>query len=145
MDREAMLRRAAEVVDAWNRGDAAAVAAFAAEDATSRDMAVPEPIRGRAAIQANVQAYMTAFPDLHIEVVSATCDGDTLVQEWVATGTHEGRLLALEPTHRKARTEGCTVTRFDAAGLLAESAMYWNPMALLMQLGALPDPAAAHA
>ena len=89
MDREAMLRRAREATDAWNRHDAAAVAAFAAEDATARDVGAPEPIRGRAAIQANVQAYMTAFPDLHIEVVSATCDGERVVQEWVATG-HPG-------------------------------------------------------
>ena len=105
MDREAMLRRAREATDAWNRHDAAAVAAFAAEDATARDVGAPEPIRGRAAIQANVEAYMTAFPDLHIEVLSATCDGERVVQEWVATGTQEGRLMTLEPTHRQARTE----------------------------------------
>ena len=145
MDREAMLRRAREATDAWNRHDAAAVAAFAAEEATARDVGAPEPIRGRAAIQANVQAYMTAFPDLHIEVVSATCDGERVVQEWVATGTHEGRLMTLEPTHRRARTEGCTVTRFGAGDEWAEAAMYWSPLALLMQLGAVPDPAAAHA
>ena len=39
----------------------------------------------------------------------------------------------------------CTVTRFGAGEQWAESAMYWSPLALLMQLGALPDPAAAHA
>jgi steroid delta-isomerase-like uncharacterized protein len=145
MDREAILARAGEITAAWNRGDAAAVAAFAREDVALRDISGPEPVRGRAAIQAAAQAYMTAFPDLHIEDTSNLCDGDRLSQEWVATGTHDGPLMQFEPTHRSVRVEGCTVAEFDAEGLMATSTMYWNPMTLLAQIGALPEPAAAHA
>jgi len=50
-----------------------------------------------------------------------------------------------EPTHRSIRTEGCTVVRFDADGEIAGTTMYWNPMSMLAQIGALPEPAAAHA
>jgi steroid delta-isomerase-like uncharacterized protein len=145
MDREAMVARADEITAAWNRGDAAGVTAHTREDATFRDISAPEPVRGRAAIQAAAQEYMTAFPDLHVEDMSNICDGDMLVQEWVATGTHDGRLLQFEPTHRSIRTEGCTVVRFDADGEIAETTMYWNPMSLLAQIGALPEPAPAHA
>jgi steroid delta-isomerase-like uncharacterized protein len=145
MDREAMLARADEITAAWNRGDAAGVVAHTREDATFRDMSAPEPVRGRAALQAAAQAYMTAFPNLHVEDTSSICEGDRLVQEWVATGTHDGPLMGLEPTHRSTRTEGCTVVQFDAEGQVVATTMYWNPMALLAQIGALPEPAAAHA
>ena len=145
MDREAMLARADEITAAWNRGDAAGVVAHTREDATFHDMAAPEPTRGRAAIQSAAQSYMTAFPDLHIEDTSNTCEGDRLVQEWIATGTHDGPLLQFEATHRSVRSEGCTVVEFDADGEIAATTMYWNPMALLAQIGALPEPAATHA
>jgi steroid delta-isomerase-like uncharacterized protein len=145
MDRDAMLARAEEITAAWNRGDAAGVVAHTREDATYRDVASPEPTRGRAAIQTAAQAYMTAFPDLHIEDTSTVCDGNLLVQEWIATGTHDGPLLQFEATHRSVSTEGCTVVEFDAGGEIVATTMYWNPMSLLAQIGALPDPAAAHA
>jgi steroid delta-isomerase-like uncharacterized protein len=145
MDRDAMIARADEITAAWNRRDAAGVVAHTREDATFRDLSAPEPVRGRAAIQAVAQAYMTAFPDLHVEDTSSVCEGDMLVQEWVATGTHDGPLLQFEPTHRSVRTEGCTVVKFDADGEVASTTMYWNPMSLLAQIGALPEPATAHA
>jgi steroid delta-isomerase-like uncharacterized protein len=145
MDREAMLARADEITAAWNRGDAAGVVAHTRDDATFRDMSGPESARGRAAIQAAAQAYMTAFPDLHVEDISSVCEGDRLVQEWVATGTHEGPLLQFEPTHRSIRSEGCSVVEFDADGEVLATTMYWNPMPMLVQIGALPDPTAAHA
>jgi len=145
MDREGMIARARAMTDAWNRGDAAALAGFMRDDVTFRDVAVPEPIHGRAGLQAAAQAYMTAFPDLHVEITSSVCEGDRLVEEWIATGTHDGPLMQLEPTHRSTRSEGCSVIRFDADGKVAESAMYWNPMTMLAQIGALPEPAAAHA
>jgi hypothetical protein len=73
------------------------------------------------------------------------CDGNLLAQEWIATGTHDGPLLQFEATHRTVSTEGCTVVEFDADGEIVATTMYWNPMSLLAQIGALPDPAAAHA
>ena len=90
MDRRQMLDRAADALAAWNRGDAEAIGAFVAEDVIWRDVALGMPLHGRAALLAAAQAYMTAFPDLHIEVTSVTLDGPRLVQEWTVTGTHRG-------------------------------------------------------
>src|SRR5215218_8320365 len=114
MDREAMVARADEITAAWNRGDAAGVTAHTREDATFRDMSSPEPVRGRAAIQAAAQEYMTAFPDLHVEDRSNICDGDMLVQEWIATGTHDGRLLQVRadpPQHPHRGLHGGPIRR----------------------------------
>ena len=145
MDRRQMLDRAADALAAWNRGDAPGIVAFVAEDVIWRDVALGMPLHGRAALQAAAQAYMTAFPDLHIEVTSATLDGTRLVQEWTVTGTHRGELLGMPPTGRWTESYGAVITTFDDDAVMIEGALYWNPLAMLQQLGLAPAAEAAPA
>ena len=108
MDREAMLRRAREATDAWNRHDAAARRLPSlAEDATcARRRPAPEPTGAGRAIQAKRRRpYMTAFPDLHIEVLfSPRATASRVVQEWVGHRhlRGAGSLTPGKPTHRQA-------------------------------------------
>lgn len=145
MDRRQMLDRAADALAAWNRGDAEAIGAFVAEDVIWRDVALGMPLHGRAALLAAAQAYMTAFPDLHIEVTSVTLDGPRLVQEWTVTGTHRGEFLGMAPTGRWTETYGAVITTFDDDAVMIEGALYWNPLAMLQQLGLAPAPEATPA
>ena len=145
MDRRQMLDRAADALAAWNRGDAAAIGLLVAEDVIWRDVALGMPLHGRAAFQAAAQAYMTAFPDLHIDVTSVTLDGARLVQEWTMTGTHRGELLGMAPTGRWTETYGAVITTFDDDAVMIEGALYWNPLAMLQQLGLPAAPEATPA
>jgi steroid delta-isomerase-like uncharacterized protein len=145
MDRRQMLARAADTVAAWNRGDAAGIVAFVAEDVIWRDIALGMPINGRSALQAAAQTYMNAFPDLHVDVTSLTLDGPRLVQEWTVTGTHRGELLGMPPTGRCTECYGAAITTFDDDGVMIEGALYWNPLAMFQQLGLAPVPEAAPA
>jgi steroid delta-isomerase-like uncharacterized protein len=138
-----MLDRAAEALAAWNRGDSDAVVANMAEDVIWRDVALGMPLQGRPALQQAVQAYMTAFPDLRLEVSSYTVDGPRLVQEWVSTGTHQGELMGMAPTGRWIESYGAIVTTCDDYGLVIEGSVYWNPLAMFRQLGLEPPVAAA--
>ena len=140
-----MLERAAEALAAWNRGDADAILEHVAEDVIWRDVALGMPLHGRDALRAAVQAYMTAFPDLHIEVTSSTLDGPRLAQDLTVTGTHRGELMGFAPTGRWTENYGATVTTFDEDAVMIEGAGYWNPLAMLRQLGLAPasEPAAA--
>jgi steroid delta-isomerase-like uncharacterized protein len=145
MDRRQMLARAADALAAWNRGDAEGIVAFVAEDVIWRDVALGMPLHGRAALKRAAQAYMKAFPDLHVEVTSLTLDGARLVQEWTVTGTHRGELMGMAPTGRWTQGYGAVVTTFDDDGMMIEGAVYWNPLAMLQQIGHAPMPEAANA
>jgi steroid delta-isomerase-like uncharacterized protein len=138
MTRRMMLERAERALAAWNRGDAAAVVADMADDVIWRDVALGMPMQGRPALQQAAQGYMTAFPDLRIEVNSYTIDGPRLVQEWMSTGTHQGELMGMAPTGRWTETYGAVVTTCDDDGLVIEGAVYWNPLAMFRQLGLEP-------
>jgi steroid delta-isomerase-like uncharacterized protein len=130
----------AEWLAAWNRGDADGVVARVVDDVIWHDVALPMPLHGREAMHAAVQAYMNAFPDLHMEVSSETVQGPRLVQEWTTTATHRGELMGMAPTGRATRSYGVTVTTYDDEGQLIEGTVYWNPLAMLHQLGLLPAP-----
>ena len=99
MQRDELLALAQQAVDAWNRGDADGVVATLADDIEHYDAGISQQIHGKAEMRDYVQRYMSAFPDLHVDIKSNTCEGNCLVQEWVATGTHDGELMGMAPTH----------------------------------------------
>jgi C-1 hydroxylase len=135
MDRRLMLERREDVVAAWNRGDLDAVVANVAEDVIWRDIALRMPLLGRSALRQAAEEYLAAFPDLHVEITSSTAEGPRLAQEWTMSATHRGRYMGLRPTGRWTELHGATVAVFDDDGVLIEASMYWNPLALLQQLG----------
>jgi steroid delta-isomerase-like uncharacterized protein len=143
MSRRLMLERAGEALAAWNRGDSEGVVANMADDVIWRDVALGMPLQGRPALQQAVQAFMTAFPDLRLEVSSYTADGQRLVQEWMSTGTHQGELMGMAATGRWIENYGAIVTTCDDDGHVIEGAVYWNPLAMFRQLGLEPPLAAA--
>jgi steroid delta-isomerase-like uncharacterized protein len=130
-----MLERAEEALAAWNRGDCDGVVANIADDVIWRDVALGRPLIGRPALVEAVRGYMTAFPDLRLQVSSYTIDGPRLVQEWMSTGTHQGELMGLAPTGRWIENYGAMVTTCDDDGLVIEGAVYWNPLEMFRQLG----------
>lgn len=143
MRREELIRRGREVTEAWNRGDADGVAAGDAPDVITADCTLPESIHGRDATRDLAAIYMRAFPDLRVEVTRALVEGDTLIQEWVATGTHDGDLTGIAPTHRRVEIHGCAIADVDENGLTTEFHQYWDQMTMMRQLGAVPETAGA--
>jgi steroid delta-isomerase-like uncharacterized protein len=141
MERDELLQQADDLVAAWNRGDADGVAAFYRDDSEFRDIAAPEVGHGPQGARDAAQAYMTAFPDLHIEVRGVVADGDRIAQEWTATGTNNCELMGLEPTGRHIDVLGCTVATFNPDLTVRESQLYWDVAGLMRQLG--PAVAAA--
>jgi steroid delta-isomerase-like uncharacterized protein len=142
MDRRLMLARAADVIAAWNRGDADGLAAAVAEDVIWRDVALQMPLHGRDAIRTTAQAYLTAFPDLRVEETSSTLTGPRLAQELTITGTHRGELMGIAPTGRWTASYAAAVLTFGEDGMIIEGSTYWNALAMLCQLGLAPPLAA---
>jgi steroid delta-isomerase-like uncharacterized protein len=142
MNRRLMLDRAQETLAAWNRSDAAGVCAYMAEDVIWRDIALGMPLQSKAALEEAARAYMTAFPDLRIEVNSYTIEWPRLAQEWMSTGTHQGELMGMPPTGRWVENYGALVVTCDDDGLVIEGSVYWNPLAMFRQLGLMDQPGA---
>src|SRR2546422_2949563 len=56
------------------------------------------------------KVYVTAFPDLHIDIQQMLAAGDShVVVRWRSSGTHLGKLGDIPATGRKASNHGCTV------------------------------------
>ena len=107
---------AAQYTEAWCSQDPARVAAFFAEDGA---LAINdgEPAVGRAAIAADAEGFMTAFPDMVVEMDSLGRDGDRVTYHWTLTGTNTGP----GGTGHPVRIHGFEAWRFGPDGLIADS------------------------
>lgn len=74
---------------AWCSRDAGAVASFFAPEG-SRTVNGGRPAKGREAIAAAAQEFMTAFPDLEVALDNLVDRGDRFVYTWTLTGTNSG-------------------------------------------------------
>ena len=144
MDGRQILERVTSALAACNRGDLDAALGAIAEDVIWRDV-VLGVLHGRDALYDATKAYMAAFPDLRIEQTSSTLAPPRLAQELTITGTHRGELLGVPATGRWTENYVAVVVTFDDDGQMIEGALYWNPLAIMEQLGIEPGFATAAA
>jgi len=125
-------------VEAFNRHDPDAVAAFYIEDAVSRDMGRDMALMGRAAIRESMATYFESFPDIVMSISRVGVDGETAFLEWHATATHGGPYHGLAATGRQGEVDGCNVLNFAADGRITSAISYWDVASLLRQMGQTP-------
>lgn len=106
------------------------------------DTAEPEPIRGAAGVRANAEKYISAFPGGAITVDEQIAEGDTVATRWTGRGTHTGELAGIAPTGKDVTVSGLTISRFEG-GKVVEEWTTWDTLGLLVQLGAVAEPARA--
>lgn len=83
--------------------------------------------------------YRAAFPDLRMEVEDVFTNGDKGVARVRATGTHDGEFMGLPATGRSIDVQLIDIMRFDDAGLVCEHWGVVDSLAMMQQLGAVPD------
>jgi predicted ester cyclase len=93
---------------------------------------------GREQIGRAISSIFAVFPDLAFETRRAYIRDDLVVQEWTASGTHEGPMtrsgITLEPTGKKVEYKGMDVIPIQD-GLVARKDVYSDSITLLRQLG----------
>jgi predicted ester cyclase len=101
---------------AWCSKSAASVAAHFAERGR---LAINggEPAIGRAAIAAAAQGFMSAFPDMVVQMNRLEVDGSRVEFHWTLTGTNTGP----GGTGRPVRISGFELWQIGADGLIDES------------------------
>ena len=107
-----------------------------------QDLAESASAVGPAGLRASLERYVSAFPDGRITVDEQVATGSHVTTRWTLTGTHTGELDGLPPSGKQVTVSGITVSRLDR-DLVVEEWRSWDRLGLLVQLGAISEPAHA--
>ena len=132
-----------EWLAAFNAGDPDRLLALYTEDALWEEPAIGLAARGPDEIRAHLERLFTAAPDIGYAVTSSVVAGDGAVVEWVVTGTYRADFPGLPPAAGQPFSfRGASVFEMTD-GKIQRYTEYWDAYTFLVQLGALPAPAAA--
>ncbi len=135
-----IVRRLVEGV--WTERNLDIIDDLVAGDYVGHDPSQPEPIRGRDGFRQFVSVYQSAFKDASVTIDDLIGEGDTIVTRWTGRGTHTAELMGIAPTGKEVTISGITISRI-AGGKVAEEWQLMDTLGMLVQLGAVPQPATA--
>jgi steroid delta-isomerase-like uncharacterized protein len=144
-DSEAIIRK---LFDAFNSKDYDTIEALAADDFELIDCASGEKFTGPEGSRRNAEGWLTAFPEVRIELLNVVASGDWAVAEAVGRGTHSGPLHTpmgeVPPTGKQMELHFCSLIKVRE-GKIVEGRDYYDAMTVANQLGLIPEPAATSA
>jgi steroid delta-isomerase-like uncharacterized protein len=126
---------------AWDQHDAAAFAGLLADEFTFSDVNAPEPVHSREQVQAYMEGWFTAFPDLRAKATNRVVTEDQVAGEVEFTGTNTGplRMGSQEvPATGKAVTGTGTYFASVKDGKFVSFRVHPDVAALMAQLGLMP-------
>jgi predicted ester cyclase len=99
--------------------------------------ALPGTPSGAAGQAVVLERLWAAFPDGRFEIEHVAVDGDVVICIGTMSGTHDGELLGVPPSHRRVEWRMCHLMRFGADGRALEHRAIRDDLGLLRQMGAL--------
>lgn len=135
-DNKAIIRRIGE--EFWNQGRPEVLDEVFADDVVDHNPAPGQP-PGREGIKLVNLGFRTAMPDMQMTVDDVLAEGDKVMWRWTAQGTHQGPLMGIPPTGKRATISGISIDRF-VDGRIVERWLQMDMLGLLQQLGAIPAP-----
>jgi steroid delta-isomerase-like uncharacterized protein len=136
MTRDHIVALFARRQQAWDRLDAAALAADFTDDATVESPLAGGAASGRDAIEKLYATYFAAFPDFKMEQELLLIDGDNVAQLVQVTGTDSGGFMGMAPTRRKI-TFRCGLFHLMRDGQVTRERRVYDFTGLLIQVGLL--------
>ena len=110
---------------------------FVVDDYRYRDSTLLEPIRGPEGYR-EMAEMGASIVDGHIRIDQFLSFDDYVVARWTRTGTHVGRMGAIEPTGEEVTITGIAINRFED-GKLAETRSEVDFLSMLVQVGELSE------
>jgi steroid delta-isomerase-like uncharacterized protein len=135
MDHAATMRKAYDLI---NEGD---IDGFG--DLLADDFVEHEPLEGFPQTKDGVKEFfrmqIAAFPDLKMTVEDVIASGDKVVVRIGVTGTNTGDFMGMTPTGKKVDVQGIDIIRFGDDGLALEHWGVFDALAMMQQLGVVPE------
>jgi steroid delta-isomerase-like uncharacterized protein len=135
MDLAATMNR---LYDLINAGDVDGFGELLADDFVEHEE-LPGLEPSKEGVKQLFHMYRAAFPDLRMEVQDVLVSGDKAVARGRATGTHQGEFLGISATDKSVDVQLIDITRFGDDGLAREHWGVFDSLAMLQQLGAIPQ------
>jgi steroid delta-isomerase-like uncharacterized protein len=135
---------AEKLVHAIENGDAEALMGLFDDDAVLHHPLSPEPIQGKAEIEASEQVLFDAFSDIDVEVLRVMAEADDVVIEVVLRATNSGPLdlgadERLPPTGRRIELPAAWFLTLGSGGRIVEERDYLDTAHFFRQLGLASD------
>src|SRR5438876_5488257 len=104
-----------------------------------RDPQNVEPTKGREAVRAGLEPMIQAFPDFHVVRERAFGEGDWVVEQGHALGTHRGPLETpggppIPATNKPIRLRYAFIAKVEG-GKFAETHLYFDVAGMMAQQG----------
>jgi ketosteroid isomerase-like protein len=115
--------------EAWVSLDPDVIAALHSEDSVFHMHGVSEPVVGPAAIAEYITSFLRLVPDVHFEMKRFYTGPDHIAFEYDMSGTYSGTRFV---------TDGADVIAV-ANGLVTRKDTYFDAIALMAQIGPLPQ------
>jgi steroid delta-isomerase-like uncharacterized protein len=80
-----------------------------------------------------IRDFLTAFPDVQYTVHDTIASGERVVTRWIATATHQGSFVGVEPTQKAVTMLGITIFQISGEQISALWSI-WDLFGLVQQL-----------
>lgn len=138
--RETNKRAAQKIFDVWDGADEDVLDDLIAEDLVFHVPALSrEPAHGRDAYKDNLHMVRAGFPDLFFRANEVVAEDDMVMAYCTFGGTHEGKLMGIEPTGASVEVAFFGGYRFDD-GKLVEVISLPDLFGAFLQLGVIEPP-----
>jgi steroid delta-isomerase-like uncharacterized protein len=121
-----------------NAGDVDGLGELLADDLVEHEVA-PGLTPDKAGVLTFFGMFLAAFPDLRMDPDDILVDGDKAVARLTMTGTNQGDFMGMPATGRAIDVQAIDIMRFDGDGLVAEHWGVLDAMAMMQQLGGVPE------
>lgn len=135
MDHAATVRRFYEMISA---GDLDGFGAVLADDFVEHEE-TPGLAPTKDGVLEFFRMYRAGFPDLRMDPEDVLASGDKVAARVRATGTHQGEFMGMPATGKRVDVQLIDIIRFGDDGLAHEHWGVVDLMAMMQQLGVIPE------
>jgi steroid delta-isomerase-like uncharacterized protein len=111
-----------------------------ADDFVDHEEGLPGQPSGKEGVRFFVNSLREAFPDIRAEVDVTLSDGNLQAAHGTVRATHQGEFMGIPATNNSVEFEVVDILRVED-GKAAEHWGLTDVMALMQQIGAMPEPA----
>jgi len=128
-----------QINEAWEKKDEKKWLSMLTDKVEWDDITMPEPAKGKAAVQKYFKTFATAFPDAKLATTNAWGAGSFVIEEGTYSGTNTGPLYGAPATKRSMTLHELNVVELDKDHKIVKAVTYGNDLEMMSQL--VPPPA----